>query len=101
MICLIRFGFAVLVCCCFGLVEADELGSRSQDDRDGVLAAYRAGVRTNADFKRVSKFVTNSENAQWRRIPWIPSLWEGVKASQAKNKPMFIWAMNGEPLGCV
>jgi len=94
------FGFACLVGCCLLQASANEFGVQSQD-RDSVLRAYQSGIKTHADFKRVSNFVTNSKADKWRKISWIPSLWEGVKASQARNKPMFIWAMNGDPLGCV
>ena len=98
-------GFTFLVCCCLTQTSANEFGiefgTQSQDGSDSALKAYRSGFKTRADFVRVSKFIKNSKADQWRKIEWIPSLWDGVEASQARNKPMFIWAMNGDPLGCV
>lgn len=38
---------------------------------------------------------------RWVEIPWIGNLWEGRQQAAAQQKPMFIWAMNGHPLGCV
>ncbi len=73
--------------------------TRSQEPEQ-VLAAYRSGADSRSDFKRVREFVIGAP-PKWREIPWIPDLWRGVEASQSKNKPMFLWAMNGDPLGCV
>ena len=37
---------------------------------------------------------------EWRRIPWVGTLAEGVVAAQAADKPILLWAMNGHPLAC-
>ncbi len=39
-------------------------------------------------------------DALWRTIPWRTSLLEAQKAAAEENKPIFIWAMDGHPLGC-
>lgn len=93
--------FACLVCCCLAQVSANEFGTQSQDGAGSVVKAYRSGIKTRADFERVSEFIKNPKADKWRKIAWIPSIWDGVEASQVRNKPMFIWAMNGDPLGCV
>lgn len=33
-------------------------------------------------------------------LPWKANLLEGVKAAAAEDKPLFLWVMNGHPLGC-
>ena len=38
---------------------------------------------------------------QWMDVMWIPALWEARQAAASKQKPLFLWAMNGHPLGCV
>ncbi len=38
---------------------------------------------------------------RWTDIPWIGVLWEGRQKAASEEKPLFIWAMNGHPLGCV
>ena len=75
--------------------------ARAQADPD-VVAAYEAGVQTRQQFQTVADFVRPSEkDSRWRQVPWTPDLWEAIKTSSTKKKPMFIWAMNGDPLGCV
>lgn len=36
----------------------------------------------------------------WRTIPWKIKLLEARKAAAGEGKPIFIWAMDGHPLGC-
>lgn len=38
---------------------------------------------------------------KWTEIEWEPDLWKGRQKAAELNKPIFIWAMNGNPLGCV
>jgi hypothetical protein len=38
---------------------------------------------------------------KWRQTPWIPSISSGRRMAQERKRPMFLWAMNGDPLGCV
>ena len=37
----------------------------------------------------------------WTAVNWLGELWEGRQQAARKGMPMFIWAMNGHPLGCV
>lgn len=39
-------------------------------------------------------------DALWRTIPWKTNLLEAQKAAAEESKPLFIWAMDGHPLGC-
>ena len=41
------------------------------------------------------------DELRWTGIPWETDLWEARLKAAAVNRPMFIWAMNGNPLGCV
>ncbi len=34
------------------------------------------------------------------RLPWFPSFAEGLKTAHARQQPLFLWVMNGHPLGC-
>ncbi len=38
--------------------------------------------------------------AIWRTIPWQTSLVEAQNIAVKENKPLFIWSMDGHPLGC-
>ena len=41
------------------------------------------------------------EEQRWLEIPWEVDLWEARRRAAEENKPIFMWAMNGNPLGCV
>ncbi|HXI15247.1 MAG TPA: hypothetical protein VNM48_02665 [Chloroflexota bacterium] len=41
------------------------------------------------------------EELKWASIPWQTDLWEAKRLAQETGKPIFMWAMNGNPLGCV
>ena len=43
----------------------------------------------------------DARDQRWTAIPWEADLWEARRRSAAENRPLFIWAMNGNPLGCV
>ena len=36
----------------------------------------------------------------WRTIPWETSLLQAQALAAEQKKPLFIWAMDGHPLGC-
>ena len=41
-----------------------------------------------------------ADEDRWARIPWKASLSEARKAAAAQGKPIFLWEMDGHPLGC-
>jgi hypothetical protein len=41
------------------------------------------------------------EELRWATIPWQTDLWEARRLARDAGKPLFLWAMNGNPLGCV
>jgi hypothetical protein len=40
------------------------------------------------------------EELKWLSIPWQTDLWEARQLAAREGKPLFLWAMNGNPLGC-
>ena len=36
----------------------------------------------------------------WAEIPWRNTFYDGLIESDIKQKPLLLWAMNGDPLGC-
>jgi hypothetical protein len=42
---------------------------------------------------------TPGESA-WLEIPWETDLWEARRRAAAEGKPVFLWEMDGHPLGC-
>jgi len=93
-------GLVFLACGFFAGADANDLAAQSLGRYEQVVKAHRAKMASPADFKRLLKFVKGPDE-KWRDIPWVPGLLNGAKVSRAKNKPMFIWAMDGDPLGCV
>ena len=53
-----------------------------------------------ARFTELQELLTPAENVTWRRIPWRIELLEAQREAVAQNKPLFVWAMDGHPLGC-
>ncbi len=41
------------------------------------------------------------EQLRWLDIPWESDLWEARQKAAKMPRPIFIWAMDGNPLGCV
>ncbi len=37
---------------------------------------------------------------KWLEIDWRTDLWEARKEASAKGKPIYLWEMDGHPLGC-
>ena len=36
----------------------------------------------------------------WREVGWLPSFGDAVARAREEGRPIFLWAMNGHPLGC-
>ncbi len=62
----------------------------------GILA----GELTEAEFLRLHDELQPAPDEPWRSIPWKIALLEAQWTAIAENKPIFIWAMDGHPLGC-
>jgi hypothetical protein len=41
-----------------------------------------------------------SGEEKWTAIPWLSSLWEARRRAAAEGKPILLWEMDGNPLGC-
>lgn len=62
--------------------------------------AWAGSELTDAEFKALHKQLQPSLSEPWRTIPWRISVLEAQKVAAAEQKPLFIWAMDGHPLGC-
>ena len=55
-----------------------------------------------AEFERLHAAINpRPEEMRWTQIPWETDLWPARRQSREAGKPIFMWAMNGNPLGCV
>lgn len=51
-------------------------------------------------FRKLHKQLQPSLTEPWRSIPWKISLLDAQREAARVKKPLFIWAMDGHPLGC-
>ena len=53
-----------------------------------------------AEFQQLHRELQPDLKAMWRTIPWKTSVLDAQAAAAREGKPIFIWAMDGHPLGC-
>jgi len=53
-----------------------------------------------ADFQKLHDTLKPPAAELWRDIPWRVSLVEAQNQAAREHKPLFIWSMDGNPLGC-
>ena len=59
------------------------------------------GSLTLEEFNKLHKEVRPPKDEVWRTIPWKLSLLEAQRLAATEQKPIFLWAMAGNPLACV
>ena len=62
--------------------------------------ASSAGELTEAEFRRLHEQLQPAPDEPWRTIPWKIALLDAQRTAAKEKKPIFIWAMDGHPLGC-
>ena len=68
---------------------------------DGMLPSeLLAGELTPAEFRRLHEQLQPAADEPWRTIPWKIALLDAQRTAAREKKPIFIWAMDGHPLGC-
>lgn len=55
---------------------------------------------TEKEFEQLHKEIDTPQGKLWRTIPWKVSLLDAQNEAAQTKKPIFIWAMDGHPLGC-
>lgn len=53
-----------------------------------------------AEFRDLHEKLKPPTGEVWRQIPWTISLIDAQNAAAREKKPIFIWSMDGNPLGC-
>ncbi len=66
----------------------------------GAVAAQTAEALDEARFTELFEQLTPDEDAPWRRIAWRIDLLGARNEAADRQKPLFVWAMDGHPLGC-
>ncbi len=65
-----------------------------------VIPKVGAGELTEERCTELIAELQPGKDAIWRSIPWKLSVLEARAAAFKQDKPIFIWAMDGHPLGC-
>lgn len=70
----------------------------------GLVAAVRAQeaepALDDARFRELHAQLTQSEKERWQTVPWQIDLIAAQHLAAEAKKPLFLWAMDGHPLGC-
>lgn len=66
-----------------------------------ALAASASGALSVGEFETLHSELRPPTEEAWRSIPWKTSLLDAQAVAAQERKPIFIWAMDGHPLGCV
>lgn len=57
--------------------------------------------RDEASFGDLLRFIRpKPSELRWQAIPWQTDLRAARRLAEESNRPIFLWAMNGNPLGC-
>lgn len=65
-----------------------------------MSAVITAEELTEARFQKLHAELQPDNSALWRSIPWKTSVLTAQQIAAGEKKPIFIWAMDGHPLGC-
>ncbi|WP_309706894.1 hypothetical protein [Armatimonas sp.] len=51
--------------------------------------------------QKMKVVLPTSEEELWLQIPWRTNIMAARLEAQRTRKPLYLWIMNGNPLGCV
>jgi hypothetical protein len=64
-------------------------------------AADPASLFTAERFSELHGLIRPQPNEEkWTQIHWLTSLWEARRQAAEAGKPILLWEMDGNPLGC-
>lgn len=67
---------------------------------DRVDAAPDSQELTGANYREWMKYIRPTEDeSQWQKISWRNKLMPAVEEARRLNRPVLLWAMNGNPCG--
>ncbi len=68
-----------------------------------ITSLPASAVEDRSQFNLNSKIaatVPTKDEDRWLTIPWRTNLMKARLEAQNLNRPMFLWIMNGNPMGC-
>ena len=88
---------ALFLAPCVVVVLMQSSGQSSQEQAARDLRDLRD--LTEENFSAIHSTIQPS-GEKWKSIPWRTSLLDAQNAAVESQKPIFIWTMDGNPLGC-
>jgi hypothetical protein len=64
------------------------------------LLIAATGILTLGEFETLHRELQPTGTEAWRTIPWKTAMLDAQATAAKEGKPIFIWAMDGHPLGC-
>ncbi|HYE99666.1 MAG TPA: hypothetical protein VEJ18_12185 [Planctomycetota bacterium] len=65
-----------------------------------MLALAGGDGLSDDQFRALHERLRPPADEVWRKVPWKLSLVEAQNEAARLKKPLFIWSMDGNPLGC-
>jgi hypothetical protein len=50
--------------------------------------------------QKIAEILPTKEDEKWLSIPWRTDITQARLDAQKESKPIFMWIMNGHPMGC-
>lgn len=62
---------------------------------------HTAAAPNEENYQEILDFLRPSPGElRWQEIPWQTDLRVARRLAETEQKPIFLWTMNGNPLGC-
>ena len=74
-------------------------GDRGEQVITLVLFLLQAPL-SDADVAKLRDSIVPAAEEKWQTIPWRVDLIAARDEASKAKKPVFLWSMNGHPLGC-
>lgn len=81
------------------LLSSAALGAPGEQPVPGAVDSKESAEPFDLD-KVHALLLPQEGEERWRSIPWITDLFEARKIASERGKPIFLWEMDGNPLGC-
>ncbi|MEQ1823421.1 MAG: hypothetical protein ABL949_13005 [Fimbriimonadaceae bacterium] len=65
-----------------------------------MLVSFLAQIALSDLSSSIKAIMPSREEEVWLSVPWRTNLMAARLESQEVKKPMFLWVMNGHPMGC-
>jgi hypothetical protein len=65
-----------------------------------LLAALGIARADDSLDARIKAVLPRADEERWLRVPWRSDLAQGRFEANESGKPIFLWLMDGDPLGC-